>query len=1438
MKLFPHIIAALGAVVAIVSCNKAMEEDFIVDPNQEREVFLTVSMGLDTRATSVSPEAITSTWQEGDEMPLVYKGEVITTLKVTSIFGNKAMLSGKVKGAYPVGAKFDLYYGGTSYVYYGQDGTAASAASRAYLKATDVAISQQDNNVLTLAAATLQHQQAYFQLQFQWGPDLIKVRKLTVENLDPAANDPTVIAGNIVQSWSLDHPDDYTKFSADSPFTVYNSDTEGATTVFFALRDNAPADVACKYRFTVTDIAGRTYTAHAKEMPAVGPVQNGHYYSGLWLLDKKQDGDGATTVAPTAVPGLVYDAQAHDLVTPAMLQDGVSGEAGEGTVVKYFVKYFAPHVNINVAEAAAVPAADAPAALADASQTESGWATELPNATETGTYYIFYQIEGGTYYQSVAPAAITDNPVKIAKRAIDVTAPTAVANLKYTGSAQALVNAGSVKDKNSEEFDPQLVMQYYVTDTDTPDPALTGAEATGWSTEVPQRTNADTYYVWYKVDGSAHFDSLMVNNKPVVGPIAVTIATTDAVIANPEPIVNLIYNGEYQQLVLPADASDGCKVYYYVATSNLTREAVVALDNSVWVAPADLTDPTSDLYKEFVPAPKKRDAGTYYIWTKVVDNSGGNNYSGVPGISEAAVVARIGQAPLTVTVPALADNWTFDGTAHQLFKATPATAVTYKNASDENADALSETPKATLYYKATGGSWTAYDPADTNTPNATLPKASNAGEYHLYYYVDGGQNFKSQGTADQPIEIAGSVTVDKVTPSFTTAVTAKTSLVYNGAAQALVNAGAVDFGELQYCVNTSDTPSDTWTTTPPVGTDARVDPDYYYVFTRVIGNENINTISAPASGGIQVEIAQAPLYVTLPSYVAGPLSYSGSYQRLLQDDGLLQYRNANDELEAVTSSSVARMEFCWFNETRHEGIEGPVAADELEGKDAGEYYAYYKVYRGANFVQNKIQLYNGSAFVETSNTYGPAYGDYFSYSSYIIINKVDPELTHDPVVAVNLAYTGSAQSLVLGAATYDGGNSSSYLVTDSDDPVPGSGDAVGWVGTASLGSDALKRTDAGTYYVWTRIAGDDNHTAVYVHSTPVEVTIAPGANPGFASANRPVAVTGLVSNNTDHTLVDASSVTVNTGGTLKYSIGTSAEPSDTWVDTPPTGKLAGTYYVWYKIDGGGNYADSDPVLLTVHIAINSQAFTVGVYKDNNNLNVVRKVYFSPGNLQATTSDYGATWTWDFAPHQHVVLGSGSANVAYVNEYSMSSAVSKNGSVDLFGWSTSETENYYGINSSTYSASFQGTFVDWGTLPIAGDAAGTWRTLTKDEWVYLLGKEGESSRTNAVNLRTIRTVNGVNGLVILPDGCSVSIDADWGVLEAAGAVFLPVEGTRNNRTVSYKSSGYYWSSTRRSGSTQSAHGVLFYLSGATINVLPEHSLSLQDGFSVRLVKNAQ
>ena len=150
--------------------------------------------------------------------------------------------------------------------------------------------------------------------------------------------------------------------------------------------------------------------------------------------------------------------------------------------------------------------------------------------------------------------------------------------------------------------------------------------------------------------------------------------------------------------------------------------------------------------------------------------------------------------------------------------------------------------------------------------------------------------------------------------------------------------------------------------------------------------------------------------------------------------------------------------------------------------------------------------------------------------------------------------------------------------------------------------------------------------------------------------------------------------------------------------------------------------------------------------------------------------------------------------------------------------------------------------DWGVYnPIAngGNQAGQWRTLTKDEWDYLI-----SGRPSASSLRRGCTVNGVKGLLLLPDGWSAPVGFvfnadnvyegdDWTALEASGCVFLPAAGYHNGYSTVYYSGelGDYWSSTGVPYSYEARR-----MEFNTSPILPEYGNYRYYGRSVRLVKD--
>ena len=228
----------------------------------------------------------------------------------------------------------------------------------------------------------------------------------------------------------------------------------------------------------------------------------------------------------------------------------------------------------------------------------------------------------------------------------------------------------------------------------------------------------------------------------------------------------------------------------------------------------------------------------------------------------------------------------------------------------------------------------------------------------------------------------------------------------------------------------------------------------------------------------------------------------------------------------------------------------------------------------------------------------------------------------------------------------------------------------------------------------------------------------------------------------------------------------------------------------------------------------------------------KQVLFASGNLQYTIS----TKKWSFAENQYDTIGS--ANV-------VNGALGSK--IDLFGHS-SKGNAKWGVSISTNDQDYNGEFVDWGTLMIDQYPANTWRTLTAEEWDYVL-----NTRANATMLKGLAQVVGVNGLVLLPDNWDMSLNADfvpgeggsfasngfdanlldaeqWQRMEEAGAVFLPATGTRIGTNIYFLNECcYYWSATSFNSN------YAFY-----INVSASESYMTNNGRStgqaVRLVKD--
>ena len=233
-----------------------------------------------------------------------------------------------------------------------------------------------------------------------------------------------------------------------------------------------------------------------------------------------------------------------------------------------------------------------------------------------------------------------------------------------------------------------------------------------------------------------------------------------------------------------------------------------------------------------------------------------------------------------------------------------------------------------------------------------------------------------------------------------------------------------------------------------------------------------------------------------------------------------------------------------------------------------------------------------------------------------------------------------------------------------------------------------------------------------------------------------------------------------------------------------------------------------------------------------------KVYFSQGNLQYTKS----TGKWSFMTNQYSTVETHNQSVG--TNYASQNVVS------LFGWGTSgsapsgqtaRASYYTNANNDDYVSNITTTGVSWGTgsewdwgTAAASDLGSGWRTLTKDEWVYLFNTRTVNNGQGSGKSYTLgQTVNDVLGVVLYPDdytGTTYTTSSDWSTFESAGCVFLPAAGYRSGPWVyDVGSLGGYWSST--ASSTSNAYYVRF-ISGT---VDPANSRSRYSGYSVRLVR---
>ena len=268
--------------------------------------------------------------------------------------------------------------------------------------------------------------------------------------------------------------------------------------------------------------------------------------------------------------------------------------------------------------------------------------------------------------------------------------------------------------------------------------------------------------------------------------------------------------------------------------------------------------------------------------------------------------------------------------------------------------------------------------------------------------------------------------------------------------------------------------------------------------------------------------------------------------------------------------------------------------------------------------------------------------------------------------------------------------------------------------------------------------------------------------------------------------------------------------------------------------------------------------TMGLLAGDFSVAADKKVRFSKGNLQATTTDNGTTWIWSFAANQYDRIGDAVAN----NTVNGLGTVSADGTVDLFGWVGASNTSWgggaqYGITNSADNADYgnglgESLKSDWGTTMGSG-----WRTLEITEWNYLFNTRSASTIGTTENARFVRAklLGSKSGIILFPDnythpdGVTVPIKinenattdysdnnydaAAWTKMETAGAVFLPTTGEYTTAVIN-DHNGYYWSAKSNSADATKADYV--YFSSSALSA--QFGLDRKYRCAVRLVCDAK
>lgn len=742
--------------------------------------------------------------------------------------------------------------------------------------------------------------------------------------------------------------------------------------------------------------------------------------------------------------------------------------------------------------------------------------------TETGRYTIWFTAVKDGYTVQSSSKTLKVNQPSIPTDQIN--APAAVTGLTYTGAAQELVTAGSVDAKYG-------MMQYSL------------SRSSGYSTDIPTGTNAGTYRVYYKVIGINGYK----DSTPKA--VSVTIAPKELTVAG--------------VTIAP-------KVYDGTTTATVTGVTFSGLQGSDTLL--------NDLNYTTTAAFDSADAGSGRTVTGTVtlDNRSVKNYT-LPNGSYTQPGCAIQQA--AVTAPTPVELTIINGAVREYTIALPALPAL-------------ESPR-------TYGDTTCAQPSvslnEGYTATAVLDSAAN--EVKLSVTATGNTEgavgtIKVTVTTNNytPITLTVNVTAAAKRPltpiglaagDITYGQTLRDSVLgYNGEYGGMRYNGELVQGTLCWKDDTikpdkAGMYTGDWVFTP-TGDDA-------YLYEETTGTADV-----------QVNKAQ---FTNVSVRQVGTLTYNGQPQTAV-------VKTAATSVDGISGT---------FGFSTKNGIGTAYHSAVPAFTDAGKHTVYYIVYDvvnwnyeyyrgeftvtiepkevtatvtvpGAPFIYNNgtaieptVEVYDNGTLIPASE-YTVSYknnteageaavivtdnpgGNYtVSGTASFTIDKADAQLTGHPT-AGTLTYTGAEQALAA-AGTAEGGTMQYSL------------DGVHY--SADIPTGRLP----GTYTVWYKVQGDENHNSTDTWSLIAAIDKA-------ELTNVSVSAPALAYNGKAQT--PAVTVTADTADGSPVTVTYSEEENDTYTASVPSYGAVGSYTLYYRLTA----ANHEPVSGSLSVSVDKGTLTV------------------------------------------------------------------------------------------------------------------------------------------------------------------------------------------------------------------------------------------------------